>query len=514
MKKSLFAFLILLVFTVNAQENSQIPIKNTQKGFIAVDFLSTKMPDDILTGNPEVNMGLIGTHYNFWINDNIYGGFGFYGSVTGKRGGLFTLGLNLGAKINLTEHLFLDTGFHFGGGGGASAPDGGGAFILPHLNLGYQFSSFSANAGYSYINFFDKGNIVGSQLNVGIQIPISYDYTSFKNKENRYDFNKLASSTWNQKSKKISLMMHLNNLSPTGNSQFTSGITLKEKTIRLAGFEINSYFTNNWFGFFKVDGAYHGIRGGYMDILLGAGYHFSFNKNNTNILAKFGVGAGGGGGVDSGGGFFVYPDISIEQKIFDNMYVSINKGFLLNPDKTFIASTLGFGLKYYVEQQGIKSSEKNASKFRVKGLEIILAEDIYLNAKRMTQPTEHLYQISFQANVYLNKTFYVAGKTSFANFGNAGAYAEGIVGVGIRSKEFMNNKISLFAQGLAGAAGGGDISTGQGFIVKPSAGLYYNLNDVLSLRSEIGYVKTKGDALSSTYFNIGLSYQIGVLTGK
>lgn len=513
MRKILFFIFILTPFLIKAQENST-PTKKTQKGFIAIDFLSTKMPDDALTGNPEINMGLTGTHYNLWLTDKIYGGFGFYGSVAGKRGGLFTLGINLGTKINLANNLFFDTGFHFGGGGGASAPDGGGAFILPHFTLEYQFDTFSVNAGYSYINFFDNGNIVSSQVKIGVQIPVSFDYTDFKNSEKKYSLNDLKPTKWHQKAKKISLLMHANNLSPTGNSKLTDGVSLKGTTIRLAGFEINSYFTDNWFGFFKVDGAYHGIRGGYMDILFGAGYQLSLNKNRTNILAKFGIGAGGGGGVDSGGGFFVYPDISIEQKLFDNVFLSINKGFLSSPDKKFTSTTLGFGLKYYVHQQGIINAKKILTNFKIKGIEIVLAEDVYLNAKRMLQATENLYQISFQANLYLNTNFYIAGKTSFANFGNAGAYAEGVLGIGYKSNPFANNKLNVFIQGLAGAAGGGDISTGQGFIIKPSAGFYYNVNNVLSLRNELGYVKARGGALSSAYFNVGLSYRIGLLTGK
>ena len=46
----------------------------------------------------------------------------------------FTLGVNAGIKKHFSKKFYIDTGFHFGGGGGAGAPDGGGAFILPHFN--------------------------------------------------------------------------------------------------------------------------------------------------------------------------------------------------------------------------------------------------------------------------------------------------------------------------------------------------------------------------------------------
>ncbi|MDG1508196.1 MAG: hypothetical protein P8Q53_00275, partial [Flavobacteriaceae bacterium] len=105
-------------------------------------------------------------------------------------------------------------------------------------------------------------------------------------------------------------------------------------------------------------------------------------------------------------------------------------------------------------------------------------------------------------------------QTSFANFGNAGAYAEGIVGFGVQSNYFMNNKINIFLQGLAGGAGGGNIDTGEGFIIKPSVGFNYKLNSRLALRSTAGYIKAIGGALSSPSINIGVSYRLSFLTSE
>jgi hypothetical protein len=513
-KTSLLLLAIITSYSLFSQEKSIIPKKTTQSGFGAIDYLSIKMPNDE-DGNPEINMGITGVHYNLWLNKSIYGGLGFYGSVNGKRGGLFTLGINAGIKSMLTKKLFIDSGIHFGGGGGAGAPDGGGVFILPHINLGYQFKNFSTTIGYSYINFFDKGNINNKQIRLGIQIPLSFNYASFKEKEKYFTTKELKNSNWNLFSKRISMMMHLNNLSPYGGSQFTDGGSLKGKTIRLAGFEFDSYFTDNWFVFFKADGAFHGIRGGYMDIFLGGGYHFSMNKNSTNILAKFGIGAGGGGGADTGGGFLIYPDISIEQKLYNNVYFSINKGYLSSPNQEFTSSTLGFGLKYYVNHSGIKNnSNASLSKNKFKGIEISIGQEMYLDAKRMLQPTENLHQIALQLNLFLTKTIYLAGHTSFANFGNAGAYAEGIVGLGYQTKPLLNQRLQLFTQILAGAAGGGDISTGQGLIVKPSAGLNYIINEKLKVKIAIGKVKARGGELNSTSFSLGLNYNLSFLTAN
>ncbi len=489
-------------------QNIEIPNKNTQRGFGQVDFLSITMPKE------EVNMDFSGIHYNIKPTNWSYLGLGIYGAIGGLRGGFFTLGINAGIQQKLYKNVFLDTGIHFGGGGGASAPDGGGAFILPHINLGYDFKLLSTSVGYSYINFFDGGAIKSQQVYAAIQIPLSFDYSTFKHKEKRYSLDKLGTNDWNQNANKVSLLVHANNLNVQGDSKFSNGESIKGRTIRLAGFELNSYLTDHWFYFVKADGAYHGIKAGYMDVFVGAGYHFNVYKNTTHILAKFGVGAGGGGGVDTKGGFLIYPDISLEQKLFDHFYASINTGRLMSPDSHFSSSTWGLGIKYYAHKDGLKSKTHTFSKVKFKGLETIIKHDLYFDANRDGGFSQDMHQISFQVNFFFNKYIYGTGQTSFANFGNAGAYAEGIVGLGVRSKSFLNKKLSIYAQALGGAAGGGGISTGQGFIVKPSAGLNVKLNNKLNLRGGLGYVKAKGGVLSSPFANLGLSYNFSYLSAK
>ncbi|PWG05210.1 hypothetical protein [Polaribacter aquimarinus] len=510
MKKFKFLFTLLISSQFLFSQSENFPKKNTQKGFAKIDFLSIEMPITTIPNEP--NMGFSGIHYNLILKNNFYTGIGLYGSIAGARGGFFTLGVNAGLKKYLSDDFYIDSGFHFGGGGGAGAPDGGGAFILPHVNLGYNFKNFSVNTGWSYVNFFDKGAIKGHQLNFGLEIPLNFNYADYSYNESEFPLHKSKKSDWKNKTNRFSMMLHINNLSIKGDSQNINGIKYNGEVIRLAGFEIASYMNKNWFGFLKVDGAFDGIDAGYMDVFLGAGYFFSLNRNKTNILAKFGIGAGGGGGVDTRGGVLLYPDLSLEHKVFNDIYLSVNKGFVVSPDSHFTSSSFGLGLKYYIEKDGIVTKNKNYKKGKFKGLEIILKQDLYYNAQRTTEPTENLHQISLQVNLDLNKNLYLSGQTSFANFGNAGAYAEGIVGVGIKLP--FNDSTTFFTQFLAGAAGGGFISTGEGLIIKPSIGIDYRLSSTLSLRGAGGYIMAKGGDLSSPFVNLGIKYNISFLKLK
>ena len=505
--------LLFLIFTQIAFLHSQeVPVKKTQKAFAQIDFMSISMPKAEIQN--EANMGFTGIHYNLNLNDWSYAGIGLYGSVTGQRGGFFTLGVNAGVLLHITKNLYLDTGFHFGGGGGAAAPDGGGAFILPHINLRYDFKHFAISSGWSFIDFFDGGLIETQQWNVALQIPLSFEYTFHHEKETELSIGDFSLRNWQQKAKKIAFLFHLNNLNVVKKTTATSNDHLAGRTIRLAGFEFDAYQTKNWFVFVKVDGAYDGIQAGYMDVFLGGGYHLSMNKNRTNIIAKFGIGAGGGGGVDTKGGFLLYPDISIEQQLFKDLYISLNKGYLRSPDRDFFTSSFGIGLKHYVNANGSITDKNEFATGKFKGFEVSMGQDLYYDAKRGSNPTENLHQISMQINFNLNDNLYIAGQTSFANFGNAGAYAEGIVGMGIKIQPLSTQRITLFTQILTGAAGGGDISTGQGLIFKPSAGIEFALNNTLSLQMAGGLVKALGGKLNSPFLNAGLKYRFSFLKLK
>lgn len=500
MKKHLLILTFLFAYCSYAQK-SIVPTKNAQPSFLMADFLSVEMPK-LDSGRVERNMGIIGIHLNRTFN-KYYVGLGMYGAVSGERGGFFTLGLNAGYKFSIYKNLILDTGFHFGGGGGASTPDGGGAFILPHLNLGVEFKNISVTTGYSYINFFDQGEIESHQLNASIHIPLKINSASITAAQKEYSLKDLQASSWNTAPLEISAMMHLNNL-------LLKKGKLSGKTIRLAGFEFNTYLDKNKFLFLKLDGAYHGIRAGYMDIILGTGYHISMNNNKTNVIGKLGIGAGGGGGVDTKGGFLIYPDLSIEQELSNNIFISLNTGLLMSPNRHFESTNWGLGLKYYLKANGVTDVSSTSTPI-FKGVEVILKQDLYIDASRMTKNANDLYSISLQLNYQLNDRIYLAGQTAFANFRDGGAYAEGIVGIGWQTNYFANEKYNFFIQSLAGAAGGGGINTGQGAIIKPSVGMNYKINSDLAFRGALGYIKSMGGGVSSPTINIGLNCQLAFL---
>ncbi|MCS5662873.1 MAG: hypothetical protein NZ604_01120 [Flavobacteriales bacterium] len=62
MKKLKVVFIFFCGFYTQSQEKKNIPLKNTQKGVFAVDYLSVDMPSTD-EGFNEIHMGLMGIHY-------------------------------------------------------------------------------------------------------------------------------------------------------------------------------------------------------------------------------------------------------------------------------------------------------------------------------------------------------------------------------------------------------------------------------------------------------------------
>ena len=114
----------------------------------------------------------------------------------------------------------------------------------------------------------------------------------------------------------------------------------------------------------------------------------------------------------------------------------------------------------------------------------------------------------------INKRFYLAGEASFAYEGESGGYAHGIFGLGIRSNKFLNNKLSTFAELAAGVAGGGRVDSGEGVLIRPTAGISYHANDDLSFSIAGGQMWSPFGNVNSSNINIGLAYGLSILNAK
>ena len=135
----------------------------------------------------------------------------------------------------------------------------------------------------------------------------------------------------------------------------------------------------------------------------------------------------------------------------------------------------------------------------------------YFNVAKFGIPYSDLQLIALKVKYDINDRFYFVGEASFAYQGESGGYAHGIFGLGVTSNKFLNNKISLFAEASAGVAGGGRVDSGEGILIRPTAGVNFHVNDYLSFNVAGGQMVSPFGNVNSANINIGLTYNLSIL---
>lgn len=513
--KTLFSLLFLLCsFFSFSQQNLSFLKGKELHNKVRLNFIPVQMPTDEFP-NLKPAMGLAGLHYQIPINDWLYGGAGFHFAVTGDQGGLFTLGAEIGVNKQLYKNIYVDANFHFGGGGGYRNLVNDGGFINPNIGLQYKKNNYSFGVQYSHLNFL-SGKIKSNSVSIFVEIPSVLRFTDYNKAHKNFIADNLSSDDfWSKPIVKNAQQVRFDFFKPIGNSKKDNGDDLTE-TLYVIGFEYQKYISENTFLFAHTDAIYKGLRAGFMDLFFGAGYH-PYQSKYINIFTKLAIGAAGGR-VAPEGGLMIYPSAGVDLKISKKLALSCHAGYYGAVDGDLEAYTFGFGLKYFGLNGGTTNEEKNYTNFYTQGLRIEIQNQTYFNVAK----TDDVYNateidiqlIGLKVNYDLNKWLYIAGEASFAYDGRSGGYAHGLVGGGIYSPRFLNNKMRGFAEMMAGAGGGAGVDTDEGIIVRPALGLSYDISKSVAVLASVGKYYSPFGNVKSNNINIGVSYNLSTLSIK
>ncbi len=478
---------------------------------IRMNFMSISMPTDDFP-NLKPNMGLIGLHYQIPFNDWLYGGAGFHYAITGDQGGLFTLGAELGVNTKIYRNLFFDANFHFGGGGGYRVLINDGAFYNTNIGLQYKKNGYSFGVQYSHLDFF-TGSIKDNAVSLFVEIPTSLRYTNYKNSLQKFvNNNNTEDSFWNKPSVKNAQQVRFDFFYPIGDSKKDNESTLDE-TLYVLGFEYQKYVEDNLFLFAHTDAIYKGLRAGFMDLFVGAGYH-PYQSEYINLFTKLAVGAAGGR-IAPEGGLTIYPSAGLDFKLSDNLAISGHGGYYRALDGDFEAYTLGFGLKYMNLSGGTKNANKSTN-FKAQGISVALENQTYFKVNKTDDPNNilaaDLQLLAIQFNYDVFKNIYLIGEAGFAYGGRSGGYAHGLVGVGFKTNNFINDKMNAFINLTGGAAGGAGVDTGEGIVIRPTVGFNYNINNNFTITTSGGKFYAPFGNVNSTNVNVGIRFNFTTLT--
>lgn len=504
---SLFlAFLVVgPVADAYAETDGDLPLLDFRSGRYRISFDTLTLPGD-------EKMSLVGANYILLLNKNIYAGLACYGSVTGRRGGFFTGGVESGLYFPVAKAWSLYAGFFAGGGGGGGAPQGGGLMLRPHLDLLYGYGGYRLGLGINHVSF-PNGDINSTQL--GFVLEKDFD-ALFSVPPDQSD-NVKDIKTWLARGygfayKERSFSVEVLAYKPFSGTRDTQG-RIQDGSMGVVGVELQQFTKDDYYLSLATHGAMNGDVDGFAQVIAGVGKRYMLSGGHA-ITVGLKFGAAGGGGVDTGGGFVAGLEAGWSLPLSQSLQLVIKPGLLTAPNGDFSAYTLGVATSYQYRGIGLVKDGKgsgNLKKISVRKWRWRLANQSYLpygDTKRKGggEDERRIDLIGLMTDVMLSEHTYLTYKALGAYNGGAGGYAVGLIGIGRRYPLTGDERLTLEGELAVGAGGGGGLETGQGFIIQPMVALGYKITRGLAAEFGLGLLEAPTGSFNAGVVHIALSH--------
>ena len=452
---------------------------------------------------PGERMGLMGLEFLREHKHGFAWGLGGYGALTGTRGGFITVGVSGAWRPALTDHLSLDLGAYCGGGGAGRAAVGGGWMLEGHAGLNVKMEAWRLGAAYERIRF-PNGDIDGSQwrLSVGRSFEM-------KRAPSAGPFS-IEGIGWRE----LEMAFTYAHYRPDRGLR-TDG--LPERGVDLVGLHSTLALNDHVFSSLELAGAHGGGADGYMEGLLGLGWRWSIDGSDRwRLLARLAGGPAGGGRLDVGGGMAWKAALGLEARLGQSTVLSLEGGRFIAPGGTYRADIVqvGLGRRFGVAMEGGRPSiSTDLFSDQLWRMELGVAE--LTDPARASGPLKQPVRLaSLRIALPLAAHVYLVGEAAFGTSGQAGGYAEGLLGVGLESRALGALGTTCFAELSLGAGGGGGLETRGGALIQPVLGLNQPVGDELDLSLRVGRTRALHGGLDSNMFALGLRWRTGLLTRR
>jgi len=446
-----------------------------------------------LPGNE--TMGLVGTTYLVGVGRGFSLGPAAYGAVSGRRGGLFTLGVETAWQRRIAGPLVLDLGYYAGGGGGGGAPVGGGLMLRPHADLLWDFGPFLAGLSWSRVRFAN-GGIDSRQLGLVWSAKTDFRHVPRDRIGERSDLGGRSGMGFDR------LHAVVGSYQPRSGARRTGGSELPS-TIGFVGTRVERALGNHSYVGLEGSGAGSGGVAGYAEYLGTAGAETTVWPNVLTLGGRVAIGMGGGGEVDTGGGLLMKAGVYGTLRLARELGLSLEAGYTRAPQGSFRATHAAASLNWILDDPSdLTAPPRNTRSEWVAGAE-------RYSAQRQDGTQRMLQAVTLKANRFVTRHVYLTGQARSAYGGGAGGYTAGLVGVGVQTPSLA--RWHAGAEALIGAAGGGGVATHGGAVVQPNAYVGFDLGRSLSLRVGAGRIRSlKKGGLNATSIEAGLAFTFGV----
>jgi len=446
-------------------------------------------------------MGLVGLTELLNVGGEFWAGPGVYGAAAGRRGGFFVPGVEGAWSHPFGDSIAIDAGVFAGGGGGGAAPVGGGLMLRPHVDLVFRLPGFYTGPTYSKV-WFPNGQINSNQFGWMFNVDSSFRYrpaqftgVATDGSATGLGFDHVdATVTFVHPHKAVS----------------TTGAPLASR-IGLVGLRAERSVDGPLWAGIETAGAASGGVAGYAEVLGTAGLRWPVAGDRLSAGVRVAAGLAGGGGINTGGGLLVKAAAGATLRVTDTLGLGAEVGVVDSPRHgRYKAGTAAVSLNWALDvPQTDLGSWVVARPGTPTRMEFAAGVERY-RAARKTGGTEPLDAVVLQVNRFVAPNLYVTGQAHSAFAGGAGAYSEGLFGVGAQLP--VTQRLRLGIEALAGAAGGGGVDTGGGAVAQGRAYVDVALTDSLSLRVAGGKIKSvRGSGgLDASVVDAAIVFRFGV----
>lgn len=444
----------------------------------------TKMAYESLSLPGSESMGMLGFGVERTLGQNFSAGVGTWTAVSGDRGGFITIGVQGSGRIPIAGPIELEGGAFVGAGGGRGGYElsGSGLMVRAYAGLSDNFGELGRlGAGVSYVTFPNGGTIHSFQPVVFYSLPFDF-------KSSLAEGMLLEESSLSVVSRFLMVDSDVNKL---------SGAPLDDMT--LLGIVWRAYLDENWYVKFETAGAAGGNSSGYMQVLLGTGFRLPITER-ISFDGSVSVGGGGGGDVDTGGGMLFDVSGGMQYALSDHLFAGAGFSWLQATDGELkgFSPSIEIGTRFGGAEQKI---DELPVRLRLVSQRYFKGSDNW----RSHHADKDVDNLGVQFDYFPVPWAYLTGQGLAAYGGDAGAYMIGLVGAGLHQQ--ISGPLFVEVEGLAGAAGGGGLTVGSGFVWQANAGIGYQVSKDVALMVTGGKIDAvNGDFAADV---LGLSLVFG-----
>ncbi len=441
------------------------------------------------------SVGLLGASYRLGMGGGFSVGPAVHGALTGRRGGLLVLGAE-----GIWQHrigrgpISVEAGLFAGAGGGAGAPVGNGLMLRPHLDLLWDFGRYRAGISLSQVRFARSG-IDSRQIGLVWTADSDFRYVPAE----RIGSNSITSGRSGIGVDRVQAVA--GRYYPASRSRRVDGRPLPSN-FHIIGARLEQSFGNHAYWGLEANGAASADVSGYAEALALLGTESLYWNRRMALGARAALGMGGGGGVDTGGGLLAKGSVYGTLRLSRDIGLTLEAGVASAPNGDFRAS---FGAASFTvildDPYDVRVPALTTRTEWALGVEQV-------DALRDDGRTRAMKTVALKVNRFMGEHTYLTGQTRAAYSGGAGGHLVGLIGAGVRMP--VASRWHAGAELLAGSGGGGNVDTGGGALIHPTAYVGFDITPAVALRVSAGRLKSMRGDLDSSSVGIDLAFSFGV----